>query len=119
MDIDQSSRGSWQIAPFLLIPFVENAFKHVSRYSDQSNWIRMSLHLKGDKLVFGIANSTQPLHVVRDYETSGVGLSNVKRRLELLYTNAHTLDIHKDDQSYSVELQLQLNHTETVNAKIA
>ena len=102
--------GNLTIAPFVLIPFIENAFKHVSQRKDQLNWIRMSLRFEGQQLRLDIANSisahygasTEPI------QHGGIGLQNVKRRLDLLYPGKHALEIHQDDNQFRVALRLDL-----------
>lgn len=95
----------FSIAPLLLISFVENAFKHVSRYTDKPNSIQVGLRRQNNFLLFDVVNSKsngqQPAH-------EGIGLKNVKRRLELLYANRHELQIYNEPTSYSVHLKLHL-----------
>ena len=72
--------GNYRIAPFVLIPFIENAFKHVSRKNDQSNWIRMKLAFENKQLHFCIANSISATHhsSTEAVRHPGIGLKNVK-----------------------------------------
>ena len=92
------------------MPFLENAFKHVSQSKKTSNWIRLSLQIEGQQLSFKISNSTKPeafsSKEVMDY--GGIGLKNVQRRLELLYPGKHQLDIQPGEQQFDIQLQLQL-----------
>jgi LytS/YehU family sensor histidine kinase len=94
------------IAPMMLNPFVENAFKHGVSLQYPS-WIYITLTLDATKLYFKVHNS---LHPKKEYDpeeaSSGVGLSNVKKRLELIYPNRHTLDIQQSDKDYFVSLTL-------------
>lgn len=113
LSMDHSAAGSLDIAPFLLIPFIENAFKHVSNHPTQTNWIRMRLLVNNSNLEFQIANSYQPMQIATDEETSGIGLTNVRRRLELLYPNAHILDVQCSDTDFTVGLQLKLDEVES------
>ena len=106
-DIDESNIGALQIAPFLLIPFIENSFKHVSHFRDKPNWIEMELGIDDGLLKFQIRNSKQMMKVRKD-EGSGVGLVNVKRRLSLLYPNAHVLSISQAHEEFSISLSLEL-----------
>ncbi|MBX2816711.1 MAG: histidine kinase [Saprospiraceae bacterium] len=98
------------IAPFLLMPLIENAFKHVSHSEQKSNWIKIDIKLIKDFLVLKISNSItkfQGTNMVTDgYQ--GIGLTNVKRRLELLYPNRHSLEVIEDDASFSAILAIQL-----------
>lgn len=118
--VDQGIAGSFSIAPFLLLPFVENAFKHISCRSDQPNWIRLSLRVEKENLVFTLSNSIQPMHINdQEEDSSGVGLKNVQRRLELLYPEAHTLEIDQSENAYKVRLQIKLSGTSSLNLKTA
>ncbi|MEP7322921.1 MAG: histidine kinase [Saprospiraceae bacterium] len=98
------------IAPFILIPFIENAFKHVSKNKNRSNWIKLNFHMERNQLVFKIANSiTSFSSLSNDFiQYHGLGLKNVKRRLELIYPNLHTLSIHKDEDHFEVMLKITL-----------
>jgi sensor histidine kinase YesM len=95
------------ITPLLLIPFVENAFKHISHYSHEKNFIRVNLQRQNGILRFIVENSKDDQQ--RSTEPrGGIGLSNVKRRLELLYPGRHTLQILNDDHTFTIELNLHL-----------
>jgi hypothetical protein len=89
------------IAPFILMTFIENAFKHVS--ANEANWIDIYLELEGEKLVFTVSNSTADK---TSGQYSGIGLQNVKRRLDLLYPNQYSLEIQERTDSFTVRLQL-------------
>lgn len=95
------------IAPMLLIPFVENAFKHgIGMFAEAS--IDIKLDAKKDKLYFEVANNYyEGRQQVKD-KTSGIGLANVQRRLNLLYEKAHHLQINKNDGRFEVSLQIEL-----------
>ncbi|MET0461789.1 MAG: histidine kinase, partial [Chitinophagaceae bacterium] len=95
---------SFSIEPLLLIPFIENAFKHVSAYSDKPNFIHIDIDYKDRCLLLKIENSTEAK--VSADPHSGIGLKNVKRRLELLYPETHQLNIHHTKDSFRVELQM-------------
>ncbi|AMM52935.1 histidine kinase [Rufibacter sp. DG15C] len=96
------------IAPMLLIPFVENAFKHGISLQNKS-WIRVSLHCDQKKLYFDVYNS---IHSKSDLDPekdkSGVGLENVKQRLALLYPKRHDLIIRETAKEFFVHLTLDL-----------
>ncbi|WP_245842861.1 sensor histidine kinase [Pontibacter ummariensis] len=96
------------IAPMLLIPFVENAFKHGISLKHKS-WIKVTLNMVGDKLYFDMYNSTR-LKQEQDPEKdkSGVGLVNVRQRLDLLYPEKYELIIRETAEEYFVHLTLQL-----------
>jgi LytS/YehU family sensor histidine kinase len=97
------------IAPFILIPFVENAFKHVSRECEGPNWICIKLTLEGAELRADISNSTSMEQAAVSFIShSGIGLKNVRRRLELLYPGQYLLDIVEGESSFHVRLMLSL-----------
>ena len=72
----------FEIAPLLLVVFIENAFKYVSNFEDKENKIIISLQHKKNKLDFSVFNTTENSHF---NSNGGIGLTNVKRRLEILY----------------------------------
>ncbi len=98
------------IAPFLLMPFVENAFKHVSRGKDQSYWITINLRFEEHQLYFEVSNSVSATDSlsgeVLPYQ--GIGLKNVQRRLDLMYPEQYDLAIQRDDEQFRVKLRLAL-----------
>jgi sensor histidine kinase YesM len=119
------------IAPFILMTFVENAFKHVSTHSDKPNWIKIHLQVQQRQLTFSISNSSSPANgshlnpaapsanghpgaapsgsTALPAEPGGIGLYNVRRRLDLLYAGLYRLDIQNNNSSFDVDLQLQLS----------
>lgn len=97
---------SVKVAPILFIPFVENAFKY-GVYLNEKSFIHMSLQNTKEALCFKISNSKFDVLAIKEH--SGVGLPNVKRRLELLYPNQHELNIHETEKEFHVELLLKLS----------
>ncbi|MBQ4804599.1 histidine kinase [Aquimarina sp. MMG015] len=100
------------IAPFILMPFVENAFKHVSQGVDQKNWIDIKLHNTENKIIFEITNSINSYdnYTTEDLmKNNGIGLKNVQRRLDLIYKDQYDLYTKKTDELYRVALKLKLN----------
>lgn len=98
------------IAPLMILPFIENAFKHgVSEELDDS-WISIDLTLKPENLTLKVENSKSIQEVTEDrFEyKQGIGLTNVKRRLEILYPEQYQLDIHESSESFLVVLKLNL-----------
>jgi len=94
------------IPPLLLIPFIENSFKH-SRIEDVNfGWVTIDLTVNNEQVQFKIVNSKPTNSVAKD-ETGGIGLENVKRRLELLYPNKYDLIIEDTDQEFKVSLNFQ------------
>ncbi len=99
----------FQIAPLLLIPFLENCFKHISSYPDQPNIIRVRLMKDGPQLVADFFNTRDEYAARTAGQPGGIGLKNVRRRLELLYPNAHTLTVNDRPDSYEVSLKLKFD----------
>mgnify|MGYP001791377804 CR=1 FL=1 len=110
VNLEPIRSGNLTIAPFLLMPFIENAFKHVSQHPDDSNWISINIALKEYQLQVDIANSTaelgESLDVMSHY--GGIGLKNVRRRLDLLYPEKYDLSVQTNDQQFKVHLTLEL-----------
>ncbi len=108
IDIDSQVKIKLAIAPFVLITFTENAFKHVSDHIDRPNWIRIALRLNGFHLQFKISN-TLTTQSEKDVVTfGGLGLANIKRRLDLIYPGQYQLNIEHNAGSFEVELSLKL-----------
>lgn len=91
------------IPPLVLIPFVENAFKHVSHFTDKQNEITIKLTKVSGSLDFTIINSTED--TVKK-EPSGIGLKNVTRRLDLLSGDRYKLEIKPQAEVFHVKLQI-------------
>ncbi|SDX48270.1 GHKL domain-containing protein [Hydrobacter penzbergensis] len=110
LSIDKSNPLNLCIAPFILMPFIENAFKHVSKRKGQTNWICIGLHLDENQLLFHISNSVSYQHKVSKelLHYGGIGLKNVQRRLDLLYPQKHILEIKSSDSLFEVSLRLEL-----------
>jgi sensor histidine kinase YesM len=116
-DIEDVADEKVLIAPMLLIVFLENAFKHAKNTTEEQIFIAVSLKTWGDSILFAVRNS----HGYGSAEStispkdSGLGLVNVRKRLELLYDNAHELDIRSEASVYSVRLQLRARKGELGN----
>jgi two-component system sensor histidine kinase AlgZ len=106
LEFEVTGRTDIPISPLILITFLENAFKHgVSNSSDQC-WIKAQLAVNEDRLVYRIANSKTKA-VAYPAESEGIGLKNVKRRLELCYPGRHTLEIDDRKDAYAVTLSIE------------
>lgn len=107
-EIDTEVTGL-QIAPMLLIPFVENAFKHGISLREPSH-IKVSLQTREKELLFDVYNSIHP-KTGNDPEKdkSGIGLENVKQRLQLLYPKRHELVIRESAKEFFIHLTVQLS----------
>jgi len=108
MNIDDNLKG-FTIAPLVFIAFIENAFKYVSHYEDKPNEVKISLARDHDNLVLKVFNTKERLNGRRKIDHKGIGIANVKRRLELLYPGKHQLTIDTKDVSHEVILNLQLS----------
>jgi hypothetical protein len=95
------------IAPMLMIPFVENAFKHGAGKTWPSPWIKLCLEIKNDRLYFELSNS-RPAEPVTSLGKNGIGLSNIHKRLHLLYPERHDLELRTMYNSFMVRLQVPL-----------
>lgn len=96
------------ISPMLLIPFVENAYKHGISLR-QASWIHINLHMESNRLFFDVTNS---IHRKADHDPelkrSGIGLENVKQRLALLYPEKHELIIRRNTNEFYIHLTILL-----------
>ncbi len=113
--------GQAQIAPLLLLPFVENSFKHGVSDEVADKWISLNLNLNFPHLVFKVENSRSRPNGERrekDY-AGGIGLKNVKRRLELLYPDRYELKIKEEPDSYFISLSIDLSEPARVLADIS
>ena len=95
------------IEPLLLVPFVENAFKHISHHSDKVNFVKVDMFRVNGAFVFSISNSKDKQPSTEKH--GGIGMNNVKRRLELLYPGTHELKIDENENSFNVQLNLHLS----------
>ena len=107
IDVDiPASVPDRNVPPLLFIPFVENAFKHGVSYQKES-FIHIQLLIDDDTLSFVCRNSKID---EKDEEHGGVGLANVKKRLQLIYGDNHSLDITDDNKVFDVHLSIPLLH---------
>lgn len=98
------------IAPLLLINFIENAFKHGVKAGIDNAYVKINLVITGNILTLEIVNS-KPENTIQQkavQEAGGIGIENVKRRLNILYPNKHKLRINETAKEYSVYLSIDL-----------
>ncbi len=95
-----------KISPMLLIPFVENALKHGAQSTNEQSTIDISASVNNGTLHFCVINSKPSLAAA--FKRKGLGLENVKRRLNLLYPNTHILEIENLENLYRVNLSIDL-----------
>lgn len=109
VDIPQDIMSPVRITPMLLIPFVENAFKHGISLREQS-YIRISLELKNSTLYFDVANSThEKMDNDPEKDSNGIGLVNVRQRLQHMYKGRHELLIRETSRDFFVHLRIELD----------
>ena len=108
VDLPEES-GNVEIPPLLFVSFVENAFKHGISYEEES-FIKVSMNLDSGKLIFKCLNSR---HEANSDKYSGIGQSNVRKRLDLLYGNNYTLHIEEDDKVYDVLVVIPVSVPDT------
>lgn len=92
-----------EVEPMLFIPFIENSFKHSKIENTEKGWIDIRLFSEGNKIDLQVSNSKPDGAFVKD-QTGGIGLSNVKKRLQLLYPGKHELTIEEEEKSFHVHL---------------
>ena len=94
------------VPPLLFIPFVENAVKHGNDAVNPS-YIHLNFDKNGDALYF-TCNNSKPVKPQKKNEYNGLGLINIRRRLELLYGNNYSLEITENEAIYTVQLNIKL-----------
>ncbi len=107
--IKESAVENINIAPMMLIPFVENSFKHGAIVNGVLV-INILIKKIDDTLLFEVENSI----IEKSKSEGGIGLENIQKRLKMLYPNAHTLEINENDQRFKVSLTLQLNGLKSI-----
>jgi hypothetical protein len=95
------------IAPLLMVPFVENSFKHGTSQMLQHPWIKLEVTTVKDQLFFKLSNSKPSLFHAKK-QNKGIGLINVKKRLQLLYPGKHQLDVSDTEDMFIVNMQILL-----------
>lgn len=100
-----------QIAPLILVSFIENAFKHGASGTVAIPKIKIEISVKNKQLLFSILN-TKPSLVQKDFTNfkKGIGLVNTNSQLQLLYPNKHSMEVIEDSNSYFVKLQINLTN---------
>jgi LytS/YehU family sensor histidine kinase len=124
LDLKIEMKGEYKnklIVPLLLIPFIENCFKHGASKMLKHPWIKMLIIIKENDLFMEVSNN-KPSAAVAPNSKSGIGLKNVQKRLQLLYPQQHELVIKETEDEFSVKLKLPLeiiheNNRREVNKK--
>jgi two-component system LytT family sensor kinase len=102
LNIPKQTAG-YLVAPLLILPFVENCFKHGASSMLSHPWINIDINLIGNLLQMKFINGTS---AVKSPAEGGIGIENVRRRLELLYPGKHRLDIVEEEELYIVNLEI-------------
>ncbi|MFD2034261.1 sensor histidine kinase [Belliella marina] len=100
--------AGFEVAPLMLIPFLENCFKHLSTYTDRPNTVQIKIKKEGKLLEATFFNTCEVKNTTKEPKVGGIGLNNIKRRLELVYPKQHELSIRHDQEGYFVHLKIKL-----------
>ena len=103
------------IAPLLLLPFIENSFKHGAHSSTDEAAIKIRVFLKDNQLEFSVHNTFEvdAINMARDPKASGIGMRNEIRQLELIYPDRHTLSLTDSDGWYKADLTINMSGDNT------
>lgn len=105
----ETENNNTPISPLLLLPLVENAFKHGVSGSTKNSKININLKVNPHELKFEIFNTKPKSNVSKNLKGSGIGTANMKRQLELNYPSKHTFEIEETSENYLVKLFITLN----------
>lgn len=106
------------IAPLLLLPFVENCFKHGASNMLQNPWINFTVEIKDTLLVMKLMNGKSSITGYTQSK-SGIGINNVRQRLNLLYKDKFDLQIREEDEVFVVDLKVELTRIKTAVSEFA
>jgi sensor histidine kinase YesM len=99
-----------KIAPLMFMPFIENSFKHGLNSQIQSGYVNIQINIAEEQIQMNVDNSNPPvMPAMKKRKSGGVGLVNIKRRLQLIYPNQHDLKIEKTPNSFHVSLDIDLS----------
>ncbi|TKG96958.1 hypothetical protein EYV94_00590 [Puteibacter caeruleilacunae] len=94
------------IAPLLLLPFIENAFKHSQVAIEPDAWVSIGISTVNDEIIFHVKNTISNQAPMEILNNSGIGLENIKNRLELIYPGKYQLEIN-DQTPFSIDLRIK------------
>lgn len=106
---------NYTIAPMLLLPLIENAFKHGVSKSVNHPFVHIRIHISEHKVQLQVKNSCSVNNEKQESYTGGIGLQNLQKRLHLLYPEQHAIDYSQHGNYYRANLQLQLEPQQTLN----
>ena len=96
------------IAPLRLFPFVENSFKHGASKKINDVWIKIRVSTREEEILFEVENNRTPTNTSDPDSGGGVGLENVRKRLDILYPRQHKLVIRENETTFSISLKIHL-----------
>jgi LytS/YehU family sensor histidine kinase len=102
------------VAPLLMIPFLENSFKHGTSKTLGNPWIRLTIRVLENRLFFQLVNGLPAGHELPSNKR-GIGLANVAKRLQLIYGSSHLLQLDSDKESFSVTMEVPVRKSQTVS----
>ncbi len=97
---------AYELYPMLLLPLIENSFKHGIKGEIENTFVHMTLTQKKKELSFYIKNNVSENQVIKDEEYSGLGIQNIRQNLELVYPGKHTFAIEETKDSFAVTLKI-------------
>lgn len=112
IDIQNNIEGK-KIAPMILFPFVENSFKHGIGDNTEKSYIKIIIKVIINELKFTVENS-KARNKKRKSKEQGIGLENIRRRLNMIYRNNYSLDIKESDDSFSINLEVKLTNNNEI-----
>ena len=115
LDVELSITGDYtdkMIAPLLMIPFIENSFKHGTSKMLRDPWIKLFIQADEEMLHFTLANNKPPEKLID--KKNGIGLSNVKKRLAILHPEKHYLTIEPTENTFTINMQIPLTKNKKV-----
>ena len=112
VDITKNTNDLY-IAPLLLLPLVENCFKHGTSHMIEQPWVNLNIDVEDDHLIMKLVNGKAPDFKIQKKEM-GIGLKNVQKRLTLLYPGKHTMRITNEEDVFIVDLKIELERKSSV-----
>ncbi|MEM7654864.1 MAG: histidine kinase [Bacteroidota bacterium] len=99
------SRPHLRVAPLLFLPLIENAFKHSHIENLETGWIRIELKTGPDWVSLTVSNSVPPNSFTKDRQ-GGIGLQNIRRQLELIYSEKHLMEVNPQEKEFHATVQI-------------
>lgn len=104
---EHSVKNDIELYPILLLPIIENAFKHGLKSGVENPFVTINLHLENNNLNFVVKNNFTSINKEEINQYSGIGLKNVEQNLAIVYPNKHQFSVEKSDNIFTVQLQIQ------------